>query len=207
MNELEQQTLALASVFQSALLISQIAEGEAINQAACDASVDSIFTLEAPTTEAIYGQGEGLIPGLKTMVGYLGGDEKFHRQKLPYYVLSMLKLEKKLRQQLNMAEEIHQGLLQIQQQVGDFALSESARLHKIDLLYQDTLSQIKPRIIVQGDQTILTQSDHTSRIRSLLFAGLRAAVLWQQKGGSRWKLVFSRKRYLQQARSFLEQLL
>ena len=102
-----------------------------------------------------------------------------------------------------MIVEIQNGLSNIQSQAKDFELSTQARIHKIDGLYQQTISRIKPRIMVQGDQMQLSNSDVTSKIRSLLFAGIRAAVLWKQRGGSRLKLIFSRKKYVQQAEQML----
>jgi high frequency lysogenization protein len=103
-----------------------------------------------------------------------------------------------------MSDKVQQGLVTIQKQSGDFELSTSARLHKIDGLYQETISHIKPRIMVQGEQVHLANPDTTSRIRSLLFAGIRAAVLWRQRGGSRWKLLFGRKKLVNQAEYFLQ---
>ena len=43
MSNFEDQTLALAGMFQSAILINQLAHGESINQAAFDCSLDSLF--------------------------------------------------------------------------------------------------------------------------------------------------------------------
>jgi high frequency lysogenization protein len=37
----------------------------------------------------------------------------------------------------------------------------------------------------------------------LLLAGIRAAVLWQQLGGNRWSLFWSRKKYVATAHKFL----
>ena len=205
MNSIKDQTLALASMFQSARLINQLANGEAINQAAFDCSMDSLFTLDAESVEDIYGYGDGLMPGLKTLIAYLGGgDEKLQRQMV-YYVLSMIKLQSRMMKNRALVEKIHHGLESIQQQVSDFELSQTARAHKIDGLYRDTISQLKPRIIVQGDQTHLSNSDTTSKVRTLLFAGIRAAVLWRQKGGNRWKLIFGRKQIIDQAEQLLRQ--
>lgn len=196
-------TLALASMFQSAHLIDQLAHGKAVNPAAFDCSVDSLFYLDAESTEDIYGHGDGLIQGLKLIVDYLGGKQRNPQRQMAYYVLSMLKLERRLMKDLQMSDKVQQGLVMIQQQSGDFELSSGARLHKIDGLYQETISQIKPRIMVQGEQVHLANPDTTSRIRSLLFAGIRAAVLWRQRGGSRWKLLFGRKKLVRQAEQLL----
>ncbi len=206
MNQLRDQTLALASMMQSAALIMQLANGEKINQASFDCSMDSLFTLEANSVDDIYGHGEGLIKGLKTLISYMGGKDKFPERQLAYYVLSMIKLESKLMKNKSLINEIHKGLEDIQQHTLDFDMSQTAKTHKVDGLYQKTISHIKPRIIVQGDQVHLSNSDTTCKVRTLLFAGIRAAVLWNQKGGSRWKLLFSRKKYVKQAEEILRKL-
>ncbi|RLA21365.1 MAG: lysogenization regulator HflD, partial [Gammaproteobacteria bacterium] len=33
-----------------------------------------------------------------------------------------------------------------------------------------------------------------NKIRALLLSGIRAALLWRQCGGSRWKIIFQRKK-------------
>ncbi|MBC8211476.1 MAG: high frequency lysogenization protein HflD [Gammaproteobacteria bacterium] len=205
MTQLHDQTLALASMFQSATLINQLAHGKPINQAAFDCSMDSLFTLEANSTEDIFGYGDGLIQGLKTLIDYLDGQHKSPERVIAYYVLSMIKLESRLLKNKTQVQQVHSGLESIQKQAVDFEMSQSAKAHKVDGLYQKTVSTLKPRIIVQGEQVHLNNSDNTSKVRTLLFAGIRAAVLWRQKGGSRLRLLFSRKKYVQQAQKILQQ--
>lgn len=207
MSDIQGQTLALAAMFQSSTLINQLANGESINQAAFDCSLDSLFTLDVHSVEDIYGRGEGLILGLKSLMTYLSGNkDKSGNALTAYYILSMVKITGKLLSDENMTKAIQKGFEDVQQQTEAFDMSVSGKLHKIDGLYQNTISHIKPRIIVQGDQTHLTNSDTTSKIRTLLFAGIRATVLWKQLGGSRLKLVFSRKKYIQQAQLLLSRL-
>ena len=205
MTQLHDQTLALASMFQSATLINQLAHGTPINQAAFDCSLDSLFTLQAQSTQDIFGHGEGLIQGLKNLVDYLAGENKNPQRQIAYYVLSMIKLEGRLVKNEKLVAEIQQGFASIEKQSADFDLSQSARVHKIDGLYQQTISNLKPRIMVQGDQTHLSNGETTSKVRALLFAGIRAAVLWRQKGGSRLRLLISRKKYVQEASRILQQ--
>ena len=205
MTPIQHQTLALASMFQSATLINQLAHGEAINQASFDCSLDSLFTANADSTQEVFGHGDGLIQGLKTMISYLGGEDTKPEKLIVYYVLSMVKLESRMLKNNEVVQQIQQGLSKIEQDTKDFELSRSGMIHKIDGLYQKTLSQVKPRILVQGDQAQLSISETTSKIRTLLFAGIRAAVLWRQLGGSRLKLLFTRKKYVQQAEELLQQ--
>ena len=206
MNDIHGQTLALASLFQSAELIDRIAHGKPYNTAAFDCSIDSLFTLEADRIEQIYGDGEGLIPGLRTLINYFGGRDRMPDRLIIYYVMSMMKLERKLIRDRAMSEQVQQGLRKILEQGEQFDLSPLARLHRIDGLYQETLSRIQPRVIVQGDQTGLSQGDNTSRIRALLFAGVRAAVLWRQRGGSRWKLLLQRRRHVVEAQRLIDRI-
>ena len=70
-------------------------------------------------------------------------------------------------------------------------------------LYQDTISTIEPRVIVQRKPDDLQKERNLHWIRALLFAGLRSAVLWRQVGGSRWSLLFGRQKLLMAARELL----
>jgi len=203
MTILHDQTLALASMFQSAALIDQLANGKSINHAAFDCSLDSLFTMDAHSIEDIYGHGDGLIQGLKMLKSYFSGAEKNPNRLITYYILSMIKLEGRLRKDPALVTKIQNGFETIEQHANTYEMSQSGRVHKIDGLYQETISQLKPRIIVQGEQLHLSNSETTSRVRSLLFAGIRAAVLWRQRGGSRLKLIFSRKKYVAQAHQML----
>jgi high frequency lysogenization protein len=53
--------------------------------------------------------------------------------------------------------------------------------------------------LVQGASTYLRDSAYAEQIRALLLAGIRSAVLWAQKGGSRWRLIWNRKDYIDMA--------
>ena len=44
-----------------------------------------------------------------------------------------------------------------------------------------------------GQSVFIHQKDILHRIRSLLLAGIRSAILWQQMGGKRWHFLFARK--------------
>jgi high frequency lysogenization protein len=43
-------------------------------------------------------------------------------------------------------------------------------------------------------------------VRALLLAGIRAAFLWRQLGGRRWKLVLQRRRLLQRCQALSRDL-
>ena len=60
-------------------------------------------------------------------------------------------------------------------------------------LYADTISHLRPRIMVQGNPHYLGQAGVVSEIRALLLAAVRSAMLWRQLGGSQWQFLFARR--------------
>jgi high frequency lysogenization protein len=203
MSTIENQTLALAGIFQSAALIEQLAYSGELNQAAYDCSFDSLFTFDAPSAIDVFGNLAGLARGLKALSRYLGGENQESGRNVAYYVLSMLKIASRLKHDQKLAATIQTGLQSIESQAADFEMSRASISSKIDGLYQDTISTINPRIMVQGEQNYLTNSANAGRIRVLLLAGIRAAVLWHQLGGSKWKLMISRNKYVRSANQIL----
>ncbi len=203
MTTIEDQTLALAGIFQSAALIEQLATEGELNQAAFDCSFDSLFTFEVTNVIDVFGNLSGLSRGLKTLSLTLGGNDRNPDKNITYYSLSMLKLAAKLKRNHDMAALVQDRLKTTESQSRDFNLGRMSVINKIDGVYQSTISTITPRIMVQGDRTYLGDSINASKIRTLLLAGIRAAVLWRQLGGSQWKLLTSRKKYVRTANNFL----
>ena len=70
-------------------------------------------------------------------------------------------------------------------------------------LYTETLSQLRPSIIVNGAQGHLQSAVLVAKVRSALLAAVRNAWLWHQVGGRRWHLLVFRRRYAEQARAAL----
>ena len=203
MTTIENQTLALAGIFQSAALIEQLATQGELNQAAFDCSFDSLFTFDAPTAVDVFGDLSGLSRGLKVLTLYLSGESQAPDKNVAYYALSMLKLSSTLKRNQNLATRVQSNLQKIEKQSRDFELSRRSVISQIDGVYQSTISTISPRVMVQGEQVYLSNSNNASKIRTLLLAGIRAAILWHQLGGSKWKLIFSRKKYVLTANQLL----
>ena len=57
--------------------------------------------------------------------------------------------------------------------------------------------------MIKGEPEYLNVSTNAAKIRTLLLAGFRAAILWRQAGGSRWKLLFERGKMQRQAEAYL----
>jgi high frequency lysogenization protein len=203
MNKLENQTLALAGMFQAATLVDELALQGNCSSDEFDCSVSSLFTIEADSTREALGDIPCLTHGFAAMAGYLGGELAAPAGNIAYYLLSILKLAQQVLRDDALAEKLLKGLRNIDSSREDFNLGRSSVIARIDGLYQECISDLSPRIMVRGEQNHLRNKDTAAKIRALLLAGIRAAVLWQQLGGSRWTLFWSRRRYIATAKKFL----
>lgn len=203
---LENQAIALAGVFQAASLVDKLSITGKINQTAFDCSFDSLFTFNAPTTVEVYGDLASIQSGLKSLEMYLSGEGDKPTKAMTYYILTLLKIAKQLKKNDGMSSKIFERLQAIDVQSSEFEFGRSNVTSKIGELYQETISTISPRIIVKGEQSYLSNTDTVSRIRTLLLAGIRSAILWNQIGGSQWRLLFSRASYVRSAKKLLGSL-
>ena len=203
MNKIEKQTLALAGLFQAAVQIEALATHGSCDQTAFECSLASLFRFDAPTTAEVFGDIAGLGVGCNALADYLGGREASAGGNIAYYVMAMSRLAGRLLQNQALADRVQQGLHRISDSARDFEFSSNSVIAQIDGLYQDRLSPLRPQIIVRGEQRFLTDKDIAARIRTQLFAGIRAAVLWLQLGGGRWRLLLNRRKYVIAAQRLL----
>lgn len=204
MNRLENQVLALAGMFQAAAVIDELAFSGNLDDSAFEASLGSLFTFDAETPREVFGGVAPLERGFAALQAYLGGELASGSRNVAYYVLSMMKVAARLTRDRELSGVVLERLRDIERNREEFGMSRSAIVIKIDALYQETISNLRPRIMVAGEQNYLMNTDTAARVRTLLLAGVRAAVLWRQLGGSKWKLLFSRKRYIAVARDLAE---
>jgi len=200
---MKDRTLALAGVLQAAELVRQAAAHGTWSGYAATASLNSLFRLEAASPEAVYGERERMRLGVETLVAVLDGDSR-HADTLRYTV-SLLQVQRKFSRARRLQDEVGAGLLEIGRIDGELAQHEreDRQAHEIAQLYARTISQLTPRIIVNGKPQFLQTERITDWIRTLLLAGIRSATLWMQLGGNRFELMFGRRRIMQDAQSFL----
>ena len=206
MNQLQNQTMAIAGMFQAAVLIDELASTGHCDGAAFDASFESLFTFDADSTTDVYGHTDCLRRGFSALVDYLGGRSSTAGGNIAYYVLSMMKIALQVKRNDELSEKLYIGLRLIESRASEFNMSRASKVGKIDILYQDHISPLQPRIIVRGDQSHLLNEDNAAKIRTLLLAGIRAAVLWRQLGGSKWKLFLTRSKYVEIARDLSQRI-
>lgn len=195
----QDRTIALAGIFQAADLVKDIAWKGKSNQAAIESSLESLFQFDAPDVISIYGNVTGILHGLRVLQYQLDNQYDQRNADVTRYVVTLIHLQKKLNKQPGMLNCISEQLEQIKSQLEYFDLTHTNTLSKIAEVYKTTISTLQPKIIIEGEQVYLSNNDNADKIRALLLAGIRASLLWQQTGGGRLQLLFSRRKYLASA--------
>ena len=199
-------TMALAGVFQAASLVRQIANTGMANSAVIESSLETLFKFDSASVEDVYGGLAGVGAGLRVLSDQLSTNRGKRDTEITRYVVSMITLEKKLSADTAMLQRIAMTLEQIRASLDYFSLMHENTLLKLGQLYKDSISHLQPRIIVSGERPYLGNEHNASRVRALLLAGLRSAILWRQCGGTRWSILFGRKRYLEECERLLREL-
>ena len=195
---LRNQVIALSGVAQAATLVDQIARTGDTDNDAYQVSIGSLFEFDPPSTESVFGDVKGVGVGLATLQSILTPSNYAQQQMPARYLSGMIFLERKLSGNTDMMDVIHSRLEHTAYRATHFDDDTAGLASAIAAIYQDTISQFQYRIHVSGEADHLRNSKHADRIRALLLAGIRAAMLWRQVGGRRWHLLL-RKGQLRQA--------
>jgi high frequency lysogenization protein len=203
-NELENRVIALSGIFQAAHLVRQVAQFGREITPAIEASIHSLFKLESESVSDVYGGLEGAAIGLETFCAQLDAAKRGKRDtEITRYVIAILFLERKVARNTAMMDRIRAGIEAASGQAEYFSETHANVIGRLADVYQQTISTLKPRIMVTGQHTVLSHPDNANLIRALLLAGIRAAVLWRQIGGRRWQLLFQRRAMLREAQALL----
>lgn len=205
-HSLTDRTLALAGVFQAASLVDQIANKGMANNAIIENTLETLFKFDAASVEDVYGGVIGVQHGLKVMCDQFSASRATRDVNITRYVVSLLMLEKKLSANRAMLEQLRQQLEAIENQLEFFSLGHDTLFTKLAEVYKTTISTLGPKIMVQGDHPYLSNEHNASKVRALLLAGIRSAVLWRQCGGTRWQILFGRKKYITACQRLLNQV-
>ena len=197
------RVLALAGVFQAALLTQQAAREGSPESAAATASLESVFRIDAESVPAVFGGPGGVTLGLQELVRQLAHPGR-QRVEVARYALALLQLERKLAADTKRLEAIGDGLqVAASHRTHDAPVTDPEAVAALAEIYREQISTLSPRIMVQGDPGLLQRPETGARIRAFLLAGIRAARLWQQCGGRRWHLFVRRRALTEAARRVL----
>lgn len=206
LNKEQEIYLALAGVCQAAELVQQVARSGEVDEKSFDASINSITVTNPQSTEQVFGEAANMKLGLATLSHQLGNKPAEKDAEITRYIAAILGLERKLAKNAKKMQELGDRIGQIQRQQTHLDLLESQMLNNLASVYSDVVSPVGPKIQVAGNPTQLKQSIIQHKVRALLLAGVRAAVLWRQLGGKRRNILFNRRKILSGAQNMLHNL-
>ena len=203
---LTHQAIALAGLSQAVMLVQQIARRGSADLDAMKTSIGSTLKIDADDILDVYGGLAGLETGLRQMERQLAEPRQVDPE-LARYASTLIFLEGQVMKRPEMVDAIGVAVQRAQaaaERSGD--ILDDGVFEALAYGYQQTLSQLKPRVMVSGEQRYLSEQRNSDRIRALLLAGVRSALLWRQAGGVRWKLLFVRSSLQREARRLRESI-
>ncbi|GAB4356929.1 MAG: high frequency lysogenization protein HflD [Methylohalobius crimeensis] len=200
------QAIALAGLAQAVHLVQQIAKRGQADREAMEISIASALKIDADTVEDVYGGITGLRDGLLKLKQQMGGREHIDPEHARYSALLVF-LENKLEKRPDVQKQLRAGLEKAAAQAETApSVTDESVLEILADTYQQNISPLGPRIIISGERLFLTDPDNAHKIRALLLAGIRSAVLWRQCGGARWKFLLNRRRLQQETQALIDQI-
>lgn len=193
--------LGLAALLQSLFQIKRLAHEGTWDETQVAPLVESLFHLDAVSAEEVYGGVHALGPGLALLGQQLQGrnvDSLVARM-----AATILHLERKLIRHHKMMKLLATHIRDAERARDVFGAMHENIYERMSETYVDTLSKLSPRVMVQGQPEHLTRARIVVRIRTLLLAAVRGAVLWRQSGGNGFRLFWKRQAIIDQAQRLL----
>ncbi len=204
--DLRGQVVALAAIIQAAQLVDSISQQGECPQDQLTPLIDGLFEFNPDSAVEVFGGISGIKQGLEQLLEILNSQSAPKHRDIIRYFFGMLYLAKNLSKNPEMLAVISSRLEHAALKKQHFANHISDISHSLSAIYQDTLSSFNFRIQVSGSLVHLQNEKNSDLIRATLFAGVRAAILWRQCGGRRWKMIFQRKKIIATARALLDSL-
>lgn len=193
--------IGLAALVQALTEVRRLASQGQWRETSVLPLLDSLLAFDAESAEAVYGGLPALQPGLTRLVALLSGRD--NDVELLRMLQTVLQLEGQLARRPRVGQAIAAGLADSARAVNTLGRFHDTVIERFAGIYGEHLSTLKPRVMVSGEPAQLQQPRVVCRIRALLLAAVRAAVLWRQSGGSRLGLLLRSKSIREQARAML----
>lgn len=202
----EDRTLALAGIYQSVKLVQEIARQGSVSDVHISSLLETLFRFDVNTVTDVYGDTSTVKKGLHMLADQLSGKTDSTDMEIIRYAIQLLNLEKALKKSPKVMQDLSDQLEKTQDKMEYFEPNHENIIASLADIYQQYISPLGAKLMIKGEANFLSQPSNANKIRALLLAGVRSAVLWRQCGGSRWQLLFSRKDYLMSAQKLLNQI-
>lgn len=194
------RVIALAALLQATSQVRKTAHTGQIDSAELETCINSVFRIDADNAEEIYGGTSRLRSGLQLLAQQLRQPQDL---EITRYSIALIVLARKLSRKPDLLQRIREGVESTADKLQYFSPTHENIIASLAAVYASTISTLAPRIMVNGDRHHLNQKENADRIRALLLAGIRAAVLWRQSGGGRLTLLLRRKSLLKETQRML----
>jgi high frequency lysogenization protein len=197
--------IALAGIFQAVRLVQQTANGEPRDEGAFKACLSGLFNTDPASVDTVFGGLTDIRLGLETARDQIAGPGERRDMELTRYAVTVMHLERKLNRNRALLDNVSSGIDKAGEQARFFDMTHPSVIASLADCYKQTVSTLRPRILVNGNQALLGLPENQNLIRALLLAAVRAAVLWRQCGGGRLTLILQRKALVNALESLLEE--
>ncbi|QZN89777.1 high frequency lysogenization protein HflD [Idiomarina abyssalis] len=203
MNEWQQRVIALAGMSLSAMAVQKLARsGELYPESITNTLVHSLLQQNPDNIEDIYGGLENIQPGIQAFIRQ-AGNNKNKDLEVTRYLVGLIHLSRRLLKQPDVLNLLGERIAQVKRQKEEFEFEDYRVQQSFAGIYRELISPLGQPIRINGNPEFLKRDSNQDHIRTLLLAGIRSAVLWQQVGGKRRHFVFSRKKMLDTAQQLL----
>lgn len=206
LNSQRNQTIALAAICQSALLVCHASKGKAIDKDAAKQLFNGVMETTPNSVFDVYQNIQDLRTGCDSMLKQMSGKTDRKDMELTRYIAGMMALSKKLMHSKKAQKHLSEAIEQVARRLDHFDIVSDTVMSNFADGYSKAISPLGQKIQVMGDPNVLTQDVVQNKIRALLLAGVRAAVLWRQMGGKRRQFIFNRKQILQDVVLFHQEI-
>jgi high frequency lysogenization protein len=210
---MKDQTITFAAICQIANLVQQVSRNGQVNESELAVLLNSIITTSPENTLAVYG-GElaNVKQGLELLINHLGDSSTNGKQnkvkdpEFTRYIINLINLERRLTKKPKQLTQLGDRIEASKRQLDHYPITSETLIASFASIYSDIISPLGARIQVTGEPSVLKQPATQHKIRALLLAGIRSAVLWRQVGGKRRNIIFSRNKLIKTAKELLAQL-
>lgn len=190
--ELKNETISLGAIYQACNEIKKIAWQGEINNNIIEPLINSVYQTTSEEIEDVFISIKRLNSGLDFLRRQLVGDAFSRDGEVSRYFEAIGILVKNMSKKDDVLNKLRTELTKQSMPINEDNLDQHALF--LSELYLSTISTVEPRIIVNGDNKYLTDKKNAAMIRSLLLCAIRSYILWQQSGGSKFRIFIFKKK-------------
>ena len=190
--ELKNETISLGAIYQACNEIKKIAWQGEVNNNIIEPLINSVYKTTSEEIEDVFISIKRLNSGLDFLRRQLVGDAFSRDGEVSRYFEAIGILVKNMNKKDEVFNKLRLELTKQSMPIKEDTLDQHALF--LSGLYLSTISKVEPRIIVNGDNMYLTDKKNAAMIRSLLLCAIRSYILWQQSGGSKFRIFIFKKK-------------